>query len=413
MYKHEETGQWEHDFRVDGLPRYRACYGTKKTDAERLHAIAIAVFRARDPRLIHALKRRGAGGITLEQLAQLRDAGRPFVDAFTMGRDVEPWPTVGEAVERYVGALERNENRSKGTVRAAGTQLTRWLAFQDPTTPLDAVATADLEAYQDALKREGYAPNTVTSAVWRVGSLYQWFIRREKIEAREQRRTPRVLYVPLDPETVTTTRTRRERFLSRAEAERLLAATPATLLFPVAAGLLGGFRVDEMIHLRAAFDVDLELGTLAVQKQPDWSPKTHRSVRHVPISTALRPILEQHLAQYSSEEWVTPSFRDPSKPLNGSTFEEHFGRIVERAELVRGRTEAQGVTYHTLRHTFASWLLMDGADLYTVAQLLGNTVKQVELTYGHMSRDHREAAVNRLTKLVTVEAIATQTGETK
>lgn len=409
MYKNAESGEYEHDFRVEGLPRYRACYGRKKVDAERLHAVAVALFKTKDARLIHALKRRGIDGVTLEQFAQLRESGRAFADALEMAAAnvVEPWPTIGEAIERYVGGLERNENRSAGTVRTATSQLIAWTSFQDPSTPLDAVTTSDVEAYQDALKAEGYKPNTITARVWRVGSLYQWFIRREKIEAREQRRAPRLLYVPLDPETTTTARTRRERYLSQDEAERLLAATPEALLFPVAAGLLAGFRVDEMIHLRPAFDVDLELGTFTVQQQPDWRPKTVKSARHIPISSALRAILDKHLAERSSEEWVTPSFRDPSKPLNRFTFEEHFAKIVERAGMIAGRKDPQGVTYHTLRHTFASWLLMDGADLYTVATLLGNSVKQVEATYGHLSRDHRKAAVNRLTKLVTLEKIAT------
>jgi hypothetical protein len=114
MYKNDASGDYEHDFRVDGMPRYRACYGAKKADAERLHQIAVAVFKSRDPELVHALKRRGAAGVTLEQYAQLRERGRPFSDALATVAAVKPWPAVGDAVARYVTAFEDNENRCRG-----------------------------------------------------------------------------------------------------------------------------------------------------------------------------------------------------------------------------------------------------------------------------------------------------------
>ncbi len=399
MFKNPATKDYEHDFRVDGLPRYRAIYGPKKADAERLHAVAVAVFKSKDEALVRALKSRR---VTLEQFAQLRERGLPFAKALEAATIVKPWPALADAVDTYVAAIEANENRADSTARAAGTQLQQAIAFLGAETPLDAITTAQVSEYQAALISHGYAANTVTAYVWRVGSLFHWFIRREAIEARDEKRPPRQLFVPLDAETTTTARTKRARYLSEAEAQRLLAATPDALLFPVAAGLFGGFRVDEMIHLRTAFDVDLELGTLAVQKQPNWEPKTKRSSRHVPISATLLPILEAHLETRSSEEWVTPSFRNPLKPLNRFTFDNHFARIVTDAEMIAGRTDPMGVTYHTLRHTFASWLLMGGSDLYTVAQLLGNTTKQVEDTYGHLSRDHRKAAVDRLS-LSTLE----------
>jgi hypothetical protein len=56
------------------------------------------------------------------------------------------------------------------------------------------------------------------------------------------------------------------------------------------------------------------------------------------------------------------------------------------------------VTFHTLRHTFASWLVMAGADLFTIARLMGHAnTKQVEDTYGHLSPGHKLATVEMLT----------------
>src|SRR5689334_24910508 len=157
MFKNPATGDYEHDFRVDGVPRYRAIYGSKKTDAERLHAIAVAVFKSKDEALVRGLKSRR---VTLEQFAQLRERGLPFAKALESAAVVQPWPALADAVDIYVAGLEANENKSEGTARAASTQLQQAIAFLGPETALDAITTAEVSAYQAALIAEGYAPNT-------------------------------------------------------------------------------------------------------------------------------------------------------------------------------------------------------------------------------------------------------------
>jgi integrase len=53
--------------------------------------------------------------------------------------------------------------------------------------------------------------------------------------------------------------------------------------------------------------------------------------------------------------------------------------------------------YHSTRHTFATWLLSDGADLRWVQQQLGHaSIAQTADTYGHVQPDRHEAAVNAL-----------------
>lgn len=401
MYK-TTAGAWEHDFQGKDMPRLHVSYGkVKRAVADRLHSAVSAAYQAKQRDVILAYK---AGSVSAGQLAELRDAHRPFSDALTAHIRVMPWPMVADAVTIYVKGIADNENRKDATATTASAQLNRFLAFLSPTERqslrLDDITSPIVDEYQAWLIADGAPPNTVTAYVARVGSMYHWFRKREVRAARETRRQVRDLHVPLDPETISRTKTARLRFLAEHEAERLLAATPAHFLFPVAAGLFAGLRVDEMAHLRTQFDVDLELGLLSVQAQPGWSPKTKRSVRHVPIAGALRPFVERHLARYAGDDWMVPSFRNAAKPLHAKAFSVHFNRIVTDAGLIAGRSDVDGVTYHTTRHTFASWLLMRGTDVFTVAKLLGNTVKQVEDTYGHLARDFRQAAVDRLTGAV-------------
>jgi site-specific recombinase XerD len=312
MYKNTETGFWEHDFRVEGVPRYHVSYGAgKKSEAEPLHITAMAVFRAKQLPVIEAVRR---GDVTWAELTQLRLRGEPYANALVKAYAAEPWPLLEDAIETYLEGIEANPNRSARTGEMATSQLNGFVAWLKPRLEgerwpirLDEIVSSIVNDYQSHLVAQGFKTNTITAYVSRVGSLFHWFRRREEREARERKRPARSLHVPLDPETVSRTITRRERFLSPAEAERLLAATPSRLLFHVAAGLFGGFRIDEVCHFRRAYDVDLELGVLSVQRQPTWKPKTKRSVRHVPIAAALRRFVEQQLKR-ASDEWLVPSF---------------------------------------------------------------------------------------------------------
>jgi hypothetical protein len=57
------------------------------------------------------------------------------------------------------------------------------------------------------------------------------------------------------------------------------------------------------------------------------------------------------------------------------------------------KAEIEGVTCHTLRHTFASPLLDRGVDIVTVQQLLGHSTVIVTMRYTHANLDSKNAAV--------------------
>jgi len=58
--------------------------------------------------------------------------------------------------------------------------------------------------------------------------------------------------------------------------------------------------------------------------------------------------------------------------------------------------EIEGFTWHCLRHTFASRLVMAGVDLRTVQQLMGHKTIQMTCRYAHLAPEHQLAAVERL-----------------
>jgi integrase len=66
-----------------------------------------------------------------------------------------------------------------------------------------------------------------------------------------------------------------------------------------------------------------------------------------------------------------------------------FGRICTDLEIVDFR-------FHDLRHTAASWLRMSGADIHTVAQLLGHKDLRMAARYQHLSPAYLSEAVGKL-----------------
>ena len=61
----------------------------------------------------------------------------------------------------------------------------------------------------------------------------------------------------------------------------------------------------------------------------------------------------------------------------------------------RAGVDREGVSLHTLRHTFASLLLQEGCDLISIQELLGHADLSSTAIYLHMEASHLQDAVGR------------------
>ena len=85
------------------------------------------------------------------------------------------------------------------------------------------------------------------------------------------------------------------------------------------------------------------------------------------------------------------------RPLSQWTISLHLQKSAKDAGFATERHDPNKVIFHTLRHTFASWLVMRGVDLFTVAKLVGHSsIDMVVRVYGHLSPDHKRRAMVQL-----------------
>ena len=68
-------------------------------------------------------------------------------------------------------------------------------------------------------------------------------------------------------------------------------------------------------------------------------------------------------------------------------------------KLLAQKTGIRNINIHTFRHTFASWLAMEGEDLITIAQLLGHSDIKTTMIYSHLAPDYVQRAVEKLPSL--------------
>jgi integrase len=180
----------------------------------------------------------------------------------------------------------------------------------------------------------------------------------------------------------------RERFLSHREADMLLedlCARSQNLHDMALLSLHCGLRAGEIFDLTWGC-VDFENGTILLLDTK--SGKNRRAY----MTSDVRKVLERKGGGLPTEL----IFKD-AKGEKIADVSNAFAKAVVDLGLNDGVTDSRlKVTFHSLRHTFASWLVMDGTDLYTVMKLLGHSTISMTERYSHLSSDSLRRAVQKL-----------------
>jgi len=178
------------------------------------------------------------------------------------------------------------------------------------------------------------------------------------------------------------------KFLSIEECQKLLNACPPDL-YPIYFTFLNtGMRKAELENLEWD-DIDFKRKKIKIRRKEFWQPKTGE--REIPINQQLYDLLQKLKSE--NDKSIQSNFVFPDKTTGGKI------KTKLREKLIKIAKDAgiDGLTkLHTLRHTFASHLVMNGVDLPTVKKLMGHSDIQTTMIYAHLAPDHLEKAVDRL-----------------
>ena len=173
----------------------------------------------------------------------------------------------------------------------------------------------------------------------------------------------------------------RTRYLSEKELADLLAcvADNADLKLAVLLALTTGARRMEVWSIKRE-DIDLQNGFVT------FSQTKTGVVRSVPIHGEALELLRKRTPRIDTP-LIFPSKKNPSVPFD---FRAPFEAAVKLAGI-------ENFTWHSLRHSAASFLIMSGVDMRTVAELLGHKSIAMTQRYTHLAPTHLSEAVKSMT----------------
>jgi integrase len=279
--------------------------------------------------------------------------------------------TFGELMEaHYLPWSRENKKRFAGDFHL----YRNWLKPRLSGRTLKRIAPLDLERLKKDMRDAGKAEATVRHAL---GLVRQAFNKADVWRLWRGENPCRGVSFP-SPNNA------RQRFLRQEEASILLTALhlrSPQVAHIAAMSLYGGLRLGEVLGITWS-NVDFQNGIISIL---DTKNNTSRVIF---ITEPIRRILEELPSGQPDELLFKARTGTPVQWLSAT-----FSRVVSALGLNNGITDSrEKVTFHTLRHTYASWAVMAGVPLYIVGKALGHKTLTMTQRYAHLARDSHRAA---------------------
>lgn len=268
-----------------------------------------------------------------------------------------------QIIAQYLEYLVLEKGLSQNTIDAYRRDLS------DFSQGIDDIHTIDrnyINSYVRKLRERKLAPSSVIRKVATLRGFFKWATSAEIIDKNpastlEQPKTPQRL-----PKVV-----------SIKEIEEMLHNNLTSLEHVIMELLYScGLRVSELVNLKIN---DIDLSSKYVRCFGKGSKE-----RIIPIGEMAKNIIKQYLPE---RELILKKFNLNTKQLLIS----EKGRFITRQDVynfihTQGKIIHKNISPHTLRHSFATHLLENGADLRVVQELLGHSDVSTTQLYTHISK---------------------------
>ncbi|MEM1212305.1 MAG: tyrosine recombinase XerC [Planctomycetota bacterium] len=304
-----------------------------------------------------------------------------------------PAPSSGH-LDQFVHYLRYERHFSPYTARCYGADLRQfieYLASDDavkpvgadddaPATPSEALASADpmvIRGFLAHLDQFGYSPATTARKIATLRSFYKWMVKRGNADTnpmlliRTPKQTKRL------PKAITVEQV--ERLLGTPDNRETLGARDRAILETLYST---GVRVSELVDLNRV-DLDHNAQTLHVRGKG-------KKERIVPLGSHAMAAIRHYITLLEPDPRFN-SLRQLPEVDQPLFVNKNAGRLSSRS--VRRKLDKYlktagldpMVSPHTLRHSFATHLLDNGADLRSVQELLGHQSLSTTQIYTHLS----------------------------
>jgi integrase/recombinase XerC len=262
------------------------------------------------------------------------------------------------------------------------------LATLNPATVTEAMLRMDvagIRRFLDHLGTQHYSPATMARKIATLRSFHRWLEKRGLIAANPMLmiRTPKQskrLPKAIDVEQV-------EKLLAAPDDSSLLGARDRAILETLYST---GIRVSELVGINRG-DIDESAAALIVRGKG-------RKERVVPLGSHAMAALRHYCAVLDAELAREGNGRETGSPL---FINKHGGRLSTRSvrrKVSKYLTQAgldPDISPHTLRHSFATHLLDNGADLRSVQELLGHQSLSTTQVYTHLTTSRMREAYDK------------------
>jgi integrase len=293
-----------------------------------------------------------------ERSKQEQQTGRFFPELFQQGGYAKLEEVLDGYLAAYTGRSKRDEVRFRK----------QWITLF-PGARLNSITPTALESARAQLS-EGRTPQTVNRYMGFLRRVLNKAVRDGKLAANP------VNQIKMFKESAGATR-----FLSTDEEAALCERIGAPYADWVRLAVLTGMRQLEQFSLRWEH-VDLDRGVLTL-------PTTKAGgVQYVRLNEEAKEIL-RGLDSWQSSVWVFPS-KNQATHVDPRNF---YRRVYLPTVKALG---LEGVSWHCLRHTFASRLAMSGATEGTIATFLRHSGTVLVRRYAHLSPSHLQLEIEKV-----------------
>jgi integrase len=300
-----------------------------------------------------------------------------------------------EATERdktpLSGIAEKYLEWSKHNKKSWKDDLSRYRNHVKPVLghyPIKNIGIIQLESLKKKLKAKGISEQTVLHCLTLVSAIFN----RASSWGLYQGENPVRATVKADKKFLKIPDASRKAFLTQDQADTLLddlKARSPQLHDMSLLSLYTGARAGEIFNLVWA-DIDLKNKFIILRDTKNGD------TRNLFMTPQVEKMLKERIPEHMKKNELV------FKNRNGKQIQEvsnAFSRAIHKLGFNQDVTDRRHkIVFHSLRHTFGSWLALQGTPIFNIKELMGHRKIEMTMVYAHLLPDEKRKAVLELGK---------------